>query len=114
MLWHCNKLLPPPSSLFLPLYLSLFPSLYPPSPPLPPPPFSPALSPFSLLKLPADEFYSCAIKNIVTTALQQSGKDSTDFTVMSQYLVKIQDFQYALGICKWLAKQLPKGKTTTI
>ena len=63
-------------------------------------------------QLPVDEFYSCAIKNVVTSASQQPASEADmDLSLMSQYLVKIQNFQYALGICKWLAKQLPKGKT---
>lgn len=65
-----------------------------------------------LFQLPVDEFYSSAIKNIVKASSKQGSKGEIDLTLMSQFLVKIQDFQYALGICKWLAMQLPNGKLT--
>ena len=40
---------------------------------------------------------------------QQSDSGELDFCLLSQFLLKIQEFRYALDICKWLAKQLPKG-----
>ena len=63
-----------------------------------------------LFQLPVDEFYSSAIKNIVKASSKPGSEGETDLTLMSQFLIKIQDFQYALGICKWLAMQLPNGK----
>lgn len=64
-------------------------------------------------QLPVDDFYSCAIKRIVAVS-QQSGAGELDFSLLSQFLLKIQEFKYALEICKWLAKQLPKGYCTPL